>query len=74
MKKIIFSASLFTLITLSACNNEVDTKMCEEHAKNCPKSENCPEHPACEAHEQCEKGKDCKEHSACAAFDKKKGS
>lgn len=72
MKKLIFSAALLSLITLSACNNEVDTKMCEEHVKNCPKSENCPEHPECEAHEQCAKDKECKDHPTCAAFDKKK--
>lgn len=72
MKKAIFTASLFALITIAACNNSVDTKMCKEHVKNCPKSENCPEHPECEAHEQCAKDIDCKKHIACEAFEKQK--
>lgn len=68
MKKLLFSFIALAMIT-TACNNKVDTKMCKEHAKNCPKSENCPEHPACEAHENCEKGKECS-HKACMAYDK----
>lgn len=71
MKKIIFSAAIFTLMFAASCDNKtVDTTMCKEHVKNCPRSENCPEHPQCEAHEQCPKDKDCKEHPSCEAFEK----
>lgn len=72
MKAIILSLTMFMILFVTSCNNkEVDTKMCEEHAKNCPRSENCPEHPECEKHEQCPKDKDCKEHPNCEAFEKK---
>ena len=71
MKKVILTTLVLTAFFVSACNNEVETKMCEEHAKNCPKSENCPEHPECEAHEQCTDGANCTKHQSCAAYDKK---
>lgn len=71
MKKVILSVAVLTAVLISGCGNKVDTKMCEEHAKNCPKSENCPEHPECEAHEQCTDGANCTEHKTCAAYDKK---
>ena len=72
MKTIILSAAfLIAILTTSCGNNEVDTKMCAEHERNCPKSENCPEHPECEAHEKCKDGANCKEHPSCAAYDKK---
>ena len=71
MKKVILSVAVLTAVLISGCGNKVDTKMCEEHVKNCPKSENCPEHPDCEAHEQCTDGANCTKHPNCAAFDKK---
>lgn len=72
MKKLILSTLILISLLFTACGNkEADTKMCEEHKRNCPKSENCPEHPECEAHEKCTDGANCKEHPSCAAFDKK---
>ncbi len=71
MKKVILSIAILTTVFFSGCSNKVDTKMCEEHAKNCPKSENCPEHPECEAHEQCTEGANCTKHPSCAEYDKK---
>lgn len=70
MKKLIFSILLLGSLTIVSCKNR-DTKMCEEHAKNCPKAENCPEHPECEAHEKCAKSEDCKEHPSCEAYEHK---
>ncbi len=70
MKKLIFPMLLLGSLMFVSCKN-TDTKMCEEHAKNCPKAENCPEHPQCEAHEKCAKSEDCKEHPACEAFEHK---
>ena len=71
MKKVIISIIVLTAVFITGCVNNADTKMCEEHIKNCPKSENCPEHPECEAHEQCTEGANCKKHPGCAAYDEK---
>ena len=74
MKKSALLTAILVLTTLVGCNSHVDTTMCKEHKKNCPKTENCPEHPECEAHEQCEKNKNCSDHPACEAFEKEMGS
>lgn len=69
MKKIFFSFLIFGSLLATSCGPKADTKLCEEHLKNCPKSEDCPEHPDCEAHEKCAADKDCKEHPNCEAFE-----
>ena len=62
-------------LVLASCgksSSKLDFTTCEEHVKNCPKTENCPEHPICEAHENCPKAEDCKEHPECEAFEHRK--
>lgn len=68
-----FSAIILGAVLLTSCgsSSKADFTACEEHLKNCPKSEDCPEHPVCEAHEKCAKDKDCKDHPNCEAFEKR---